>query len=319
MLARATFGTTPFYYLVQVATALILILAANTSYADFPRLSSIIARDRFLPRQLSNQGDRLVFSNGILILGILASALLVLFGGNTHALIPLYAVGVFLSFTLSQAGMVKRWHRLGGSHWWHQAAVNGLGAVTTGLAVAVIGATKFTHGAWIVILLIPCIVAAFLAVHRHYGEIAEQLSLEHLEPRRLRRHAVLVIASGIHRGVLDALNYARAISPDVQAVTVDLDTTATAKLRVKWREWVPDIPLVVLESPYRSVLEPLRTYIDKVQEGEGTEMITLILPEFVPRRWWHHLLYNQTALLIKGAFLFRPGTIVTSVPHHLKM
>jgi amino acid transporter len=318
MLARATFGATPFYYLVQGATAAILILAANTSFADFPRLSYFIARDGYLPRQFTNRGDRLVFSNGILVLGVLSSALLVAFRGDTHALIPLYALGVFLSFTLSQAGMVQRWRRERGPHWLQHATINGLGALATGCVLVVIGATKFIHGAWIVVLLIPGIVFGFLTVHRHYDALLRQLSLESLARRRLKRHTVLVLVAGLHRGVLDALDYGKAISPDVQAVTVDLDSTATANLQRRWQEWVPDIPLIALDSPYRSVLQPVLEYVDKVQQGEGTERITIILPEFVPARWWQHLLHNQTALLIKGAMLFRRGTVVISVPYHLE-
>ena len=317
-IAREVFGTGPLYYGVQVTTALILLLAANTAFADFPRLASFLARDGFLPRQFANRGDRLVFSNGILILGLTTSGLLVLFGGSTHALIPLYAVGVFMAFTLSQAGMVLHWRREGGPRWWQHAVINGLGAALTGIALVIIGATKFTHGAWIVVLLIPCIVAAFLAVHQHYQRVAKQLSLEQFARHRLKRHLALVFVSGLHQGVLNALEYAKNMSPDVQAVTVDLDSTATAKLRLKWQEWAPEIPLLVLESPYRSMVEPLRRYVDQVQRGEVTDMITIILPEFVPKRWWHHLLHNQTALLIKGAFLFRPGTIVVSVPYHLQ-
>ena len=317
-IGRAVFGETPLYYILQVFTMLILILAANTSYADFPRLASILGRDRFLPRQFANQGDRLVFSNGVLVLAVLACSLLVLFHGETHALIPLYAVGVFLSFTLSQAGMVVHWLVLKGDGWVHRTLVNGVGAVTTAVALGVIVATKFWHGAWIVVVLIPLGIVAFRKVHRHYDQIGESLQLRHYEVPERVTHCAVVLVSTFHRGVLNALTYARSLCPEAQAVHVSVDPRATAALKARWALWAGDFPLTVLESPHRSLIEPLREYIDDLQKKTGADYVTIVIPEFIPSQWWHHLLHNQSALLVKAAFLFREGTVVWSVPYHLK-
>jgi amino acid transporter len=318
-LARAAFGQNLLYYNIQAATAMILFLAVNTSFADFPRLSSILARDGFMPRQMANRGDRLVFSNGIIILAGLSIFLLVMFQGSTHALIPLYAVGVFLSFTLSQAGMVRHWLKLRDAHPKpHHIILNGLGALTTGIVTVVIAVSKFTHGAWMVIVLIPALVWGFRQMHRHYETLRRQLSLKGYAPPKLGRHPVVVLVGGIHRGVVAALNYAKAISPNVTAVTVDLDPTATSRLRLQWQEWAPDVPLVVLDSPYRSVLMPVLNYISQMEKQQDGAYMTIILPEFVPARWWQHLLHNQTALLIKGALLFRRGKVAISIPYHLE-
>jgi amino acid transporter len=317
-LARRIFGTGLLYYEVQAVTMMILLLAANTSFADFPRLSFFLARDRFIPRQFGTQGDRLVFSNGILILGGLAALLLVGFRGDTHALIPLYAVGVFISFTLSQASMVRRWLQLRGAGWWWRAGINGLGALATGGVMFTIAVTKFTHGAWIVVLLIPFLVFVFLAVHHHYEEVARQLSMDGMEPPPPINHTVLVLVGDLHRGVLKAIQYAQSLSPSAKAVFVETDTERTHRLEEKWGKWGMGLPLIVLASPYRSLLGPLREYIDHLQEHDDHHMVTVVLPEFIPARWWQNLLHNQTALLIKGALLFRKNVIVTDVPYHLK-
>jgi amino acid transporter len=318
VLARTIFGQNMLYYNLQAATALILFLAANTSYQDFPRLSSIMARDGFMPRQMANRGDRLVFSNGILILSGLSVALLVIFEGDTHALIPLYAVGVFLSFTLSQSGMVRHWLKLKDERPRpHHIALNALGAAATGVVCVVIAVSKFTHGAWVVIVLIPILVVTLLRIHRHYQQVAAKLSLVGARRPRIGKNPVVVLVAGIHKGVVEALEYARSISPNVTALTVDLDPTQTTKLRLKWAEWEPDIPLIVLESPYRSIVRPLLEYIDRMErQGEG-RYLTVVIPEFVPSHWWQHFLHNQTALLIKAALLFRPGKVSVSVPYHL--
>lgn len=317
MLGRQIFGRTWVYYMIQAATAVILLLAVTTSFAGFPMLASLMAKDRFLPRQFANLGDRLVFSNGIIILAGVSTLLLVVFGGSTHALIPLYAIGVFTAFTLSQAGMVRHWWRERGPRWRPHAAVNALGAVTTAIVVTVIGVSKFVHGAWIVVIVIPLLVMAFLTVRRHYGILARQLSLNGFSPPKLGRHPVVVLVGGIHRGVVTALSYAKAISPNVTAITVDLDPTATSRLRMQWQEWAPDVPLVVLDSPYRSVLLPVLHYIDQMEKQKDSAYMTIILPEFIPAKWWQHLLHNQTALLIKGALLFRRGKVAISIPYHL--
>ena len=318
-LARGVFGGRGMpYYAVQAATMLILVLAANTAYADFPRLASIIARDRFVPRQFMNQGDRLAFSNGIVALSVFAGVLLAVFGGDTHALIPLYMIGVFVSFTLSQAGMVVHWWRLGGPGWRTSAVINGFGAIVTGIVLIIVAITKSAEGAWIIIVLIPLLVLLFQATRRHYDHVAAQLTVRGYEPAPRRHNTVLVPISGLQRAVLEALGYARSLSNDVRAVYVDVDPNATRQLQEEWPRWGQGIELVVLESPYRSLMEPLLEYIDQVEAADPETYVTLVLPEFIPARWWHHLLHNQTALLIKGALLFRPRVVVTSVPFHLE-
>ena len=324
-----------FYYVIQGTTALILILAANTSFADFPRLSSLLARDRFMPRQFATRGDKLVFSNGIIILAVFSGILVAAFGGDTSRLIPLYAVGVFLSFTLSQVGMVRHWLKEGrprrtdrddeadqpkpASHWKKSIVINGLGAFATFIVLFVLVITKFIHGAWIVVVLIPMLVMMFRAIHRHYLEVAKQLTTEGLEALRPIRHEVIVPVSGIHRGVLRALQYAESIAPGhVTAVYINLDDETTQKLREKWKQWAGGVELVVLASPYRSLVGPLIRYVNRTMKEHDDQMVTVVLPEFIPAKWWQHLLHNQSSLLLKGALLFKPDVIVTSVPYHLK-
>ncbi len=320
-IARQLFGSGVMYYLIQAATALILVLAANTSFADFPRLSSLLARDRFVPRQFGNLGERLVFSNGIMMLAAFAALLIVLFRGETHALIPLYAVGVFISFTLSQSGMVRYWWHERQRGWRHRLAINGVGAAATGVVTIVIAATKFTHGAWIVVVVIPLLVVSFLMMRRHYDEVAEELSLEGLEAPPELQHTVLVLIGDVHRGVVLAVQYARSLaapSAAVRAVYVETDPARTSKLEEKWARWGLSVPLVVLTSPYRSLLRPLLDYLDQIQSRGDDQMITIVLPEFLPGKWWQHILHNQTALLVKGALLFRKNTVVADVPYLLK-
>jgi amino acid transporter len=318
-LARLVFGETPLYYFVQGVTMLILILAANTSFADFPRLASFLARDRFIPRQFANRGDRLAFSNGIIILSLLSIGLLVTFSGNTHALIPLYALGVFVSFTLSQASMVRYWFRSRQPRWPIRAVLNGTGALATGVVAVIIGLTKFTHGAWIVVVLIPCMIAVFVMIRRHYDDVAGQLSVEGVVPRPPPAgHTVLVLVGDVHRGMLPAIEYAQALSPDARGIYVEVDPEQTRRFEERWAKYSEGMPLVVLRSPYRSVTGPLLEYLDLLQHQAPNDMVTIVLPEFVPARWWQHLLHNQTALLIKGALLFRRGVVVTNVPYHLE-
>jgi amino acid transporter len=326
---RQVFGAGPLYLALQVGTAAILILAANTSFADFPRLSSILARDRFLPRQLANLGDRLVFNNGILGLALLASGLVILFGGQTHRLIPLYAVGVFLAFTLSQSGMVRHWYRERGQGWKVKAAVNGMGAVATGVVLVVILGSKLIHGAWIVVLLVPLCVLFFRGIRSHYAAVAEQLSLEGLKPEKWvglasrPRHKVVVPVAGIHRGTLPALRFARSLSKDVTAVMVDVEPEVTSAVREKWSAWAHDVPLVVLDSPYRSTLGPLLDYLAESDQREPERgLAVVVLPEFVTATRWHSLLHNQTAQLVKRVLVYQRGhapkdRVIIDVPYHL--
>src|SRR5262245_37912602 len=316
-LGRAIFGTNILYYLVQAGTTLILVLAANTAYADFPRLASIVARDRYLPRQFMNQGDRLAFSNGILVLSLFAAILIFVFRGDTQSLLPLYMIGVFVSFTLSQAGMVIHWRKTREPGWRTSAAINGFGAIVTGIVLVIVAVTKTFEGAWIVLLLIPVIVGFFKVTHSHYTHVASELTLKGFAPQRRIHNTVLIPIGGLQRPVVEALRYAETLSNDVRAIYVDVNPAATEQLRKDWTEWGGDVQLVVLPSPYRSIMEPLLEYIEQAIAEKSNDYLTVILPEFVPKRWWQHLYHNQTSLLIKGALLFKPNVVVTSVPFHL--
>lgn len=318
-LARLTFGTGALYYAIQLGTMLLLVLAANSAFAGFPHLASILARDGFMPRQMATFGDRLVFSNGIVILGIFACFLLVLFHGDTHALIPLYAVGVFISFTLSQAGMVRRWLSKKGRHWRMKLIVNGAGAVTTGIATIILASTKFTHGAWIVFLLIFILVLMFRSIRSHYKAVAEQVALtrDHRPPLP-RRNIVLIPINGVNKAVIRAVDYARSRAGEIRAVMVDMDTESTARIQIQWAQWGCGVNLFVLPSPYRSVLGSLLEYIEQILEKEPDIWVTVVIPEILPAHWWQSVLHNQRALLLKTALLFKERVILTDVPFHLK-
>jgi len=317
-IARAVFGgTNAAYYYIQFSTLAILILAANTAFSDFPRLAFFLARDRFLPRQFTFRGDRLAYSTGIITLGVMAGIVLGVFGGETDRLIPLYAVGVFTSFTLSQLGMVARWRRLREPGWRQGLPLNAAGAVATAIVAVVVAGTKFTHGAWIVIVLIPVLILLFRAIHRHYemaaGELAAQTPLD---PNEIN-HTVVVPVSAVNRVARQTLAYACSISDNVTAVHITDDEAEIESMREAWTALGTDVPLVIIESPYRSLVGPLLAYIDEVDKQRPDDTLTIVLPEFVARHWWEQLLHNQTALRIKAALLFRPGTVVTSVPYHL--
>jgi amino acid transporter len=318
-IARAVFGTGILYYLTQFSTMAILVLAANTSFAGFPRLASILAKDHFVPRQLANLGDRLVFSNGIILLGGAALLLILFFGGDVHALIPLYAIGVFLSFTLAQAGLVIRWMRTPESGRWWRLTLNLLGVLSTGAVLIVIAVFKFTEGAWLIFVAVPAVMTLFWKTRRHYFLVSRQLSLSDFEKPRVARHTVVIpVAPNPNKVVLTAVEYAKSISKDVIAVTVNTDERKSEEIQEQWKKFVEDVPLIILDSPYRSVTQPLLRFIDEVEDLRQDDKVTVLLPEFVPARWWHNLLHNQTSLVLKGALLFRPGIVVTSVPHHLR-
>ncbi len=349
-----------FYYVVQAATAAILILAANTAFADFPRLSSLLANDRFLPRQFSNRGDKLVFTYGIVVLAIASIGLVVAFRGDTSRLIPLYAVGVFLSFTLSQSGMVLHWMRVRrhngngngkddesihvsmadpqlamsdaksrkrqavkdevtGIHWRKSLILNSTGAVVTAIVLVVFVVTKFLHGAWLIVLVVPLLVFLFRSIHSHYVSVSTQLTTDGSEHLRPIKHEVIVPVSGLHRGILLALQYAKSISPtNVTAVFVDLDGESGEKMKDAWQKANLGVKLDVLKSPYRSLTRPILDYIDHVDRERDDDLITVVLPEFIPAKWWQQLLHNQSSLLLKGRLLFKRGIIVTNVPYHLE-
>jgi amino acid transporter len=325
-LTRRVLGDGPAYFLVQISTLLILAVAANTSFAGFPRIAAVLAHDNFLPHQLKNLGDRLVFNNGILLLAAGTGILIVVFGGDSHALIPLFAVGVFLAFTLSQSGMVVHWWRERTRNWWLKASANGIGALATGVTSLVIGLSKFLHGAWITIFLIPILVAIFLQICRHYREVAQQLSLagQPLPEPTATPMRVVVPISGVHRGDIDAVNVARSISKHVTAVYIELDPGTGTRLQKKWARYWPDVPLVVVPSPYRSLIGPLLDFLDETdREHDDGQLAAVILPEFVPAKWWQSLLHNQTAWLIKTALIYRRRRlgyqrVIIDVPFHLQ-
>jgi amino acid transporter len=318
-LARLTFGTGALYYALQIGTMLLLILAANSAFAGFPHLASILARDGYMPRQMATFGDRLVFSNGIIILGVFACFLLILFHGDTHALIPLYAVGVFISFTLSQTGMVRRWLTKKGPHWRKNLVVNGAGAVTTGIATIILASTKFTHGAWIVFLLILVLVAMFRSIRSHYKAVSEQITLtrDHRPPLP-RRNIVVIPINGVNKAVIRAVDYARSRPGEIRAVMVDVDPESTARIQIQWAQWGCGVNLFALPSPYRSVLGSLLAYIEQTLEKEPDIWVTVVIPEILPAHWWQSILHNQRALLLKTALLFKERVILTDVPFHLK-
>jgi amino acid transporter len=319
-LGGAVWGTGTFMYVVlQFATAAILTLAANTAYADFPRLSSIIARDGYLPKQLANRGDRLVFSNGVIVLAGSAAILIIAFGGLTNALIPLYAVGVFLSFTLSQAGMVRHHQKERERGYKRNIVINAVGSVATFIVLIIVGGTKFTSGAWVPLVVIPLIVLLFKSIKRHYRTVADGLRVTpDYRPRRMN-HTVVVLVSGVHRGVLEALAYAKSLNPNhLVAVSVVSDEEEQEKLERAWEQYDIDIALEIVYSPYRELTRPILRYVDELDARWENDIISVVLPEFVVRHWWGNLLHGQSALLLKGRLLFRKGTVVTSLPYHLE-
>jgi amino acid transporter len=325
-LARSLLGNGVAYYVIQASTMLILAVAANTSFAGFPRLAAILAKDGFLPRQLTGLGDRLVFANGILSLAIATGVLIVLFRGDSHSLVPLFAVGVFLAFTLSQAGMVLHWLRERGAGWQLKALLNGLGALATAVTVLIIGISKFLEGAWITVFLIPALVILFFRIRAHYREVARELTLHGLPPSITPAPVprVVIPVSGVHRGIVDAVNFAQTISADVTAVYVELEPGDAGEVLKKWNSLWPDIPLVVVSSPFRSIIQPLIDFLDETdaKHNDG-QLATIILPEFVPAKWWQSLLHNQTAWLLKAAMLYRRRSrgfqrVIIDIPYHLR-
>ena len=325
------------YLATMTATTVILLMAANTAFADFPRLSALAAGDGFLPRQLTFRGSRLVYSNGIVTLSVIASILIFIFKASVTLLIPLYAIGVFLSFTLSQTGMAKRWWKIGKlkagaeiveqgstlkykSGWQTKMFINGFGAVCTAVVMVVFAVTKFTEGAWVVLILIPLLVALFFTIHRHYKELAGQLSLEKFGglPSRRSRHRVIMPVSGIHQGTMEALRYAKMLSDDVTAVHISIDAPETEKVQKKWKIWGEGTRLVILDSPYRLFVEPLLEYLeDVIDQKQANETITIVVPQFIPFKRWHNALHMRTADVLRQELLTKHGVVVTDVPYHV--
>lgn len=324
------------YFAILSGTAVILIMAANTAFADFPRLSALQAGDGYLPRQLTFRGSRLVFSRGIVALALFSSLLIILFKAEVTRLIPLYAIGVFLSFTLSQGGMARRWWKSGklapgqevkeqGStlvhdpRWKFKMIINGFGALCTFVVMFVFAITKFKDGAWVIVFLIPILVVIFFGINRHYQKLAGKLSLEKYSSSiRVSRQRIVVLLAGVHRGSLTALAYARSLGPDVTAVHVSVDPEESAKVREKWEKYGDGTRLVILNSPYRLLLEPVLEYIQQLLAFRGpNEVLTVIVPQFVPSHWWENLLHNQTALMLRFALLFKPGLVIMEVPYQV--
>ncbi|MEN6480649.1 MAG: APC family permease [Anaerolineaceae bacterium] len=324
------------YLMVIVSTTVILIMAANTSFADFPRLSALTAADGYLPRQLTYRGSRLVFSRGVVTLALLASILIVIFKASVSRLIPLYAIGVFLSFSLSQAGMAHRWWKIGhlkegeeiverGStlryvkNWKFKMVVNGFGAFCTVVVMIVFAVTKFADGAWVVMIIIPTLVMIFKGIYNHYRNLAANLSLENFgAPPRIIRHRVILPIGGVHRGSLAALRYAKTLSDDVTAVYVSSDLEETDKIKAKWEIWGDGCRLVILESPYRLFIEPLLKYIEEIDsKRQPNEIITIVVPQFVPKHWWANALHTQTAVTLRMALMSKKDVVITNVPYQV--
>lgn len=332
-LARTLVGTGPIYLLVQVATALVLVLAANTAFADFPRLSYFLARDSYMPHQFSHRGDRLAFSTGIVALAVAAALLLIAFSGSVTALIPLYTLGVFTAFTLSQAGMVAHWWRQRGAGWQWKLAINGIGGTITAVVALVVAVTKFAAGeplfelggweihagSWMVLVMVPLLIAMLMAIHKHYESARTELVAETpLHPSGVK-HSILVPVASLNRPALQSLAYARSISPNVTAVHIAEGPEEAAAFRRLWDEKYTEYGrLVVIDSPYRSLVTPLMAYIDAVDRRDPDDLVTVVLPEYIPKHWWERVLHNQTAFRLKAALLFRPGTVVINVPYHLR-
>jgi amino acid transporter len=319
--ARTVYGDNLAFFAFQAFTALLLFLAANTSFAAFPRLAAVLAEDGFFPRQFSFRGDRLAFSMGIVLLGLVAASLVVVAGGRTHALIPLYAVGVFIDFTISQAGMIRHWLRTRERGWRYRLAVNAVGCIATGVVAVVVTTVKFADGAWFVVLLIPILVAAMLFVRRQYDAQAAELHVRDdvviAGPHREER--VVIPVNGINRAVVQAVNFGRSISGDVRAVFVTEDPTEAEQLRRRWERQLPDVPLVIVESPYRALTGPVLAYLDVLDQAwppdRPAPITIVVVPEYVARHWWDRLLYNQTARRLKTALLGREHTVVADVPY----
>ena len=314
ILGHHVFGGGPLYYALQYTTFAVLVLAANTAFADFPRLAGILANDRFMPRQLAARGDRLAYSNGIVMLAAVALLLVWLFKGDTNALVPLYAIGVFVCFTLSQAGMVVHWRTTKDAGWVWKAWLNGIGAVATGLVSIIQLVTKFTTGGWIIALIIPLIILILEKIHTHYTEFMEEIRFTGQSPINPLHHTVIVPVNGITKATSGALVYATTISDEVIAVYIEVDKRDTARMEEEWEAWDIGVPLAVVPSPYRSILKPLVEFVENLRMVTAGELVTIVVPEIVPRRWWEHLLHNKTALYIRTAFLFKPNVVVTAIP-----
>jgi amino acid transporter len=318
--ALAVFGQNAFYYIFQIATMAILVIAANTAYADFPRLSSILARDNYMPHIFMNRGDRLAFSSGIIFLGTISALLLVVFRGNVDSLIHLYAVGVFLAFSMSDTGMVVHWWKTRGKGWKTSILINGADAILTTSILIIVIITKFMFGAWIIIVLIPLIVPVFILIHKHYGRVAEQLRLLSMQstPPQTIEHSVLMPIDDVNYASLRAMSFARTICKDITALHIATDAIHAEKIQQKMQHYAPDIKLVIIESPLRAFMRPLLTYVDMHHRQHPHGFVTIVLPEFITAHWWERFLHNRTAEHLTQAFKRHPNIAVVNVPYLLK-
>ena len=319
--ARTIYGDSFAFYAFQAFTALLLFLAANTSFAAFPRLAAVLAEDGFFPRQFALRGDRLAYSTGIVLLGLIAASLVAIAGGRTHALIPLYAVGVFIDFTISQAGMIRHWIRTRDRGWRYRLAINAVGCVATGIVAVVVTSVKFLDGAWFVTALIPALVAMMLFIRREYTAQERELHVQEdtVVPGPHREQRVVVPVNGINRAVIQAVNFGRTMSRDIRAVYVTVDPEEGEAMRLRWERQLPGVPLVIVESPYRAIVSPVIAYLDVLDQAwppdKEVPITIVVLPEYVARHWWDRLLYNQTAKRLKSALVGREHTVIADVPY----
>ena len=318
--ALSVFGQNAFYYIFQITTMGILVVAANTAFADFPRLSSVLARDNYMPHIFGNRGDRLAFSTGIMFLGIVSALLLVVFKGNVDSLIHLYAVGVFLAFSMSDTGMVVHWWKTRGKGWKTSILINGADAILTTSILIIVIITKFMYGAWIIILLIPMIVPVFVFIHKHYNRVAEQLRLLSMQapPPQTIEHSVLMPIDDVNYASLRAMSFARTISKDITVIHIATDTKRAAKIQEKMQAYAPDLKLVIVESPLRAFMRPLLTYVDFHHRQHPQGFVTIVMPEFITAHWWEKFLHNRTAEHLTQAFKRHPNIAVVNVPYLLK-
>jgi hypothetical protein len=318
-IAASTFGRGLVYYAIQASTALILFLAANTAYAAFPLLASMMANDKFMPRVFTVRGDRLGFSNGIIVLGVLSALLIVIFKGDTEGLIPLYALGVFIPFTLSQSGMMRRWYKTKPKGWGMSFLINTIGMLTTLVICLIFLITKFSQ-VWMIFLFLPIVIYCFIRIHRHYQDVAAELRIDiKADLPETKGNLIVLPVAGVNLVVLNTISYAKSISENIIAVYVAFDDDAAQKMEEKWDEWNPGVRLVTLKSSYRSIIKPLIKFIDTIEwKKSETDYITIMIPQFITSKWWHNLLHNQTSLFIRAYLFNHKDVTVTTFPYHLK-
>ncbi|MFC4767363.1 APC family permease [Effusibacillus consociatus] len=318
MVAENAFGRGGMYFAIQIATMLILVLAANTSFSGFPILASIMAQDKNFPRMFAHRGDRLAYNYGIITLGVLSSLLLILFNGKTDLLIPLYAIGVFLSFTMAQSGLILKWVRERNKGWQRRVFINGVGAVVTFVVLMIFSVTKFSEGAWIVIVLTPILLWVITKIHRHYEAVGTQLRIDLKDPLPQKESVIIVPVAGIHRVVASTIAYAKTLSPRVVAFYVAFSEEEADQMKEKWEQWNSGVRLVTFVSRYRTIVEPLVEFVERVDcRVDPNDTVMVLLPQFVPKKFWHRVLHNQSAFRIRSKLLGRKNVVVATLPYHL--